>query len=147
MWKRFVSWLRGTRLGTWSATNPLKATVAVCVAFAVLASAFGALIPWPFVQNVASDLVGGLLAGLVIFGLVNIAFGFTERRKSERHAVRIVYDILLWELEDNKSELQRIAKVLEEGSLIDSDPVFWEAERLKAEAWQLFRPESVGRAC
>jgi hypothetical protein len=110
---------------------------AVCVAVGVLAFAVGALAPWRFLQELAADLIGGLLAGLVIFGLANIAFGFTERRERERHALRIAYDILFPELMDNLSELQRIVKVLREGSLSRSDPVLGRAERLSVETWQL----------
>lgn len=136
MWERVVSWLRRTRLGTWFATDRWKAMVAVSVAAIVFALAVGALAPWPFVQNVVADLVGGLLAGLVIFYLGDIAFGFTERRQREQRALRIVNSILGLELVDNLEELERIVNVLEEGSLTKDDPVFWERGRLKADAWQ-----------
>ena len=137
MWTRFVSWLRSTRLGTWFATDPLKAMAAVCIAFVVLAFAVGALVPCSFVQNVAADLIGGLLAGLVIFGLANIAFGFTERRESERHALRMAYRMLLLEILENQLELIRIETALRGGSLTRNDPVFGPGERLSAENWQL----------
>jgi hypothetical protein len=115
-----------------------------CVAFAVLAFAFGALVPWPFVQDVVGDLIGGLLAGLVLFGLANIAFGFTERRESKRHALRIAYDMVFPELMDNQAELQRIAQALREGSLTLRDPVFGAGERLKAENWRLLVQSPLG---
>ena len=132
--------MRGIPLRSWLAskfvTHPLGAVAAVCLAFVAVALALGTFVPWPFLQNVAADFVGGLVAGLLIFYLANIAFGFTERRKKQRHALRTAYAILLPELGDNLSELRRIVKVLEERSLTERDPVFWEAERLKAETWQ-----------
>ena len=137
MWKRFVSWLRSTRLGSWFATDTLKAMAAVCFAFVVLAFAVGALVPHPFVQNVAADLIGGLLAGLVIFGLANIAFGFTERREKERRALKLAYGMLVLEMFDNRAETARLVSAVKRGSLTYEDPLFWEDERLKAEKWQL----------
>ena len=137
MWKRFVSWPRGTRLATWSATNPLKAMGAVCLAFAAVGLALGALAPWQFLKNASTDFVGGVLAGLLIFGLANIAFGFTERREKERHALRMAYRMLLLEMLDNHLELSRTVKALRGGSLTRNYPVFGPSGRLKAENWQL----------
>lgn len=84
--ERFMSGLRDSRLGTWFATDPLKAMIAACLACVAVALALGAWAPWPFLQNAAADFVGGMLAGLIIFALANVAFGFTERRERERHA-------------------------------------------------------------
>ena len=137
MWERFASYLRGTRLGTWSETNPLKAVGAACLAFVTVALAFGAWAPWPIVQSAAADFVGGMLAGLIIFGLANVAFGFTERRDRERRALRIAYDMLLPELLDNMRELDRMVGVLRAGSLDRRDPGLIGHGRLKVETWQL----------
>jgi hypothetical protein len=110
---------------------------AVCLACVAVALALGKLIPWPFLQNAAADFVGGLLAGLLIFYLANIAFGFTERREKERHALRIAFRMLLVEMLENEFELRRIVIALRGGSLCYEDPVFWEDERVKADDWQL----------
>jgi hypothetical protein len=118
------------------AAHTVEVMAAVCLAFAAAGLVLGALVPWPLLQNASAEFVGGLLAGLVIFGLADVAFGFTERREKERHALEIAHAVLYQELVDNLSELQRIADDLREGSLSFSDPVFGADERLSAENWQ-----------
>jgi hypothetical protein len=138
MWQRLVSWLRRTRLGTWFAAKPWRVVIAGCFVLAALVFAVGAKAPSPFVQNVAADLLGGLIAGLVIFGLADVAFGFTERREKQHHALRIAFRMLFLEMLDNSSELSRIVRALRGSSLARDDVVFGTGERLKAENWQLF---------
>jgi hypothetical protein len=137
MWKRFVSRLRSSWLGTWFATKPLRAMVAVSLICIAVALALGKLIPWPFLQNAAADFVGGLLAGLVIFALADAALGLTERREKERHAVQMAYTMLLLEMLDNRTEVVRIVIALKGDSLTLEDPVFLETERVKDDYWKL----------
>ena len=137
MWERFLNRLRGSWLAAWFRTAPLKAMGVVCLACVVVATALGTWVPWPFLQNAAADFVGGTLVGLVIFFLANRAFGFTERRDRERHALKMAYEVLWLELEDNLDELIRVVRVLRAGTLTRSDPVLLDAWRLKVENWQL----------
>jgi len=128
-------------LRTWLAskfvTHPLGAMVAVCLAGVAVALALGTLIPWPFLQNAAADFVGGLLAGLLIFYVANIVFGFTEKREKERHALRMAYRMLLFEMLENQWELRDIVAALRAGSLTHNNPVFGPGKRFKTENWQL----------
>ena len=122
----------------------MNAMVAVCVVCVVLAFALGAFAPWPFVQTVVATLIGSVLAGLVIFYLANIAFGFTERRESARLALRTAYEIVLPELLENEAELRRIAQAVREGSFTLKDPVFAVGERVREDYWQLLVQSPLG---
>jgi len=121
----------------WFRTDPLKAMFVVCSACVAAVLALAPRLPWRFLQDAAADFVGGTLAGMLIFVLANVAFGFTEKRERERHALLIACDMLVPELLDNVSELERIVKVLREGSLAWYDPVYSDRARLKVENWQL----------
>jgi hypothetical protein len=125
------------RLRGWSTSAPWKGVAVGCAVLAVIAFALGALAPWTFVKDVLADLIGGLVAGLVIFALVDLAFGFTERREKERHALKMAYAMLLVEMLENLQELERLENALRHGSLTPSDPVFAPGERVKAENWHL----------
>jgi hypothetical protein len=112
--------------------------VAVCLACVAVALAIGAWAPCAFLQNAAADFVGGVVAALVIFGVAEVAFGFTQTRRRQREAVEIAIRVVGVELSDNREELRRLVRVLGEGLLSTDDPILQPQRGLQMETWQLF---------
>jgi len=130
--------LKESGLAIWIATDPLKAMVVVCVACVAVALAVGVWAPSRFLQNAAADFVGGVVAALVIFGIAEVAFGFSQTRKRQREAVVIALRVVGVELSDNREELRRFVRVLGERKLSRDDPMVQRESHLQMENWRLF---------
>lgn len=110
-----------TQILAWSNSHPLQAIFSVCLGLVVLAATLGLWTDSSFLQSAAADFVGGMTAALIVFGLAEVAFGFTERRKREKESVHVAMALLSWELYTNCHEVRRIAAELRRGDVDPSD--------------------------
>ncbi|HUW13897.1 MAG TPA: hypothetical protein VM537_29505 [Anaerolineae bacterium] len=129
--------LHGAGFARWINTHPLQAATAACAVSVLLATALGAWTRSTFLQNAAANLVGGIVAAIVVFSMADVAFGFSQTRKREQEAVRVAVGLLGLELFDNIGELDRIIQVLRDGELKRSDPVVQPQGALQTQSWQL----------
>ncbi|TKJ29702.1 MAG: hypothetical protein CEE40_07635 [Chloroflexi bacterium B3_Chlor] len=138
MRERLAGLVDYSRFARWFRTHPFLAMTAVSLASIAFALALGAWVPSAFFQNVAADFVGGVVGALVIFGVAEVAFGFTQTRKRQREAVEIAVVVVGIELAHNKLELERIVEVLRQDKLNQFDPVFRSGMGLQTQSWELF---------
>ena len=122
----------------WLRSHPLLVAGLVCSMLLLLAVALGLLTNSEFVQAAAAHFVGGILAALVVFGMADIAFGFTQRRSRQKKAVVNAIVIVGTELARNSFKLEDLVEVLREGKLDARHPILQAETGLQKEYWELF---------
>ena len=122
----------------WLRSHPLLVAGLVCSIALLLAVGLGLRTKSEFVQAAAAHFVGGILAALVVFGMADIAFGFTQRRSRQKKAVENAIVIVGTELARNSFKLEDLVEVLREGKLDARHPILQAETGLQKEYWELF---------